>query len=79
MFPIFLGGDHAIAIGTVSGVARSTPGVRRVIWVDAHADFNTPATSPSGNIHGMPLATSGAPPISSGSAVLGLASGQRTS
>jgi arginase len=58
MFPIFLGGDHAIAIGTVSGVARSTPGVRTgVIWVDAHADFNTPATSPSGNIHGMPLAT----------------------
>ena len=57
LFPIFLGGDHAIAIGTVSGVARSTPGIRTgVIWVDAHADFNTPATSPSGNIHGMPLA-----------------------
>ena len=58
VFPIFLGGDHAIAIGTVSGVARSTPRARTgVIWVDAHADFNTPATSPSGNIHGMPLAT----------------------
>jgi arginase len=57
LFPIFLGGDHAIAIGTVSGVARSTSGLRTgVIWVDAHADFNTPATSPSGNIHGMPLA-----------------------
>jgi arginase len=57
MFPIFLGGDHSIAIGTVSGVARSKPGVRTgVIWVDAHADFNTPPTSPSGNIHGMPLA-----------------------
>src|SRR5215207_7918054 len=57
MFPIFLGGDHAIAIGTVSGVARSIPGIRTgLIWVDAHADFNTPATSPSGNIHGMPLA-----------------------
>ncbi|CAN5134587.1 arginase [soil metagenome] len=57
MFPIFLGGDHAIAIGTVSGVARSTSGARTgVIWVDAHADFNTPETSPSGNIHGMPLA-----------------------
>ena len=57
MFPIFLGGDHAIAIGTVSGVARSAPGARTgVIWVDAHADFNTPQTSPSGNIHGMPLA-----------------------
>jgi len=58
LFPIFLGGDHSIAIGTVSGVARSTSGDRTgVIWVDAHADFNTPATSPSGNIHGMPLAT----------------------
>ncbi|MBA3492402.1 MAG: arginase, partial [Rubrobacteraceae bacterium] len=57
MFPIFLGGDHAIAIGTVSGVARSASGARTgVIWVDAHADFNTPETSPSGNIHGMPLA-----------------------
>ena len=57
MFPIFLGGDHAIAIGTVAGVARSTSGARTgVIWVDAHADFNTPGTSPSGNIHGMPLA-----------------------
>jgi arginase len=58
LFPIFLGGDHAIAIGTISGVARNTSGMRTgVIWVDAHADFNTPATSPSGNIHGMPLAT----------------------
>ncbi|HEX2741145.1 MAG TPA: arginase [Rubrobacter sp.] len=58
LFPIFLGGDHSIAIGTVSGVARSMSGDRTgVIWVDAHADFNTPATSPSGNIHGMPLAT----------------------
>ena len=57
LFPVFLGGDHSIAIGTVSGVARSTSGERTgVIWVDAHADFNTPATSPSGNIHGMPLA-----------------------
>jgi arginase len=58
LFPIFLGGDHSIAIGTVSGVANSTSGERTgVIWVDAHADFNTPETSPSGNIHGMPLAT----------------------
>jgi arginase len=56
LFPIFLGGDHSIAIGTVSGVAGSD-GRTGVIWVDAHADFNTPATSPSGNIHGMPLAT----------------------
>jgi arginase len=57
LFPIFLGGDHSISIGTVSGVARSTSGERTgLIWADAHADFNTPETSPSGNIHGMPLA-----------------------
>jgi arginase len=54
-FPVTLGGDHSIALGTVSGVAR----VRRpigVIWFDAHGDFNTDATTPSGNIHGMILA-----------------------
>jgi arginase len=54
-FPVFLGGDHSISIGTVSGVARSFERTG-VIWLDAHADFNTPQTSPSGNIHGMPLA-----------------------
>jgi arginase len=54
LFPIFLGGDHSIAIGTVSGVARSYERTG-VIWLDAHADFNVPETSPSGNIHGMPL------------------------
>jgi arginase len=54
LFPIFLGGDHSIAIGTVSGVAKGF-GRTGVIWLDAHADFNTPKTSPSGNIHGMPL------------------------
>jgi arginase len=54
LFPIFLGGDHSISIGTVSGVARSS-GRTGVIWLDAHADFNIPETSPSGNIHGMPL------------------------
>jgi arginase len=55
-----LGGDHSIAIGTVSGTARA---IRErlgrelaVIWVDAHADINTPETSESGNIHGMPVA-----------------------
>lgn len=52
-FPLFLGGDHSISIGTVSGVAG--PGRTGVIWLDAHADFNTHETSPSGNIHGMPL------------------------
>ena len=56
LFPIFLGGDHSISIGTVSGVAGAA-GRTGVIWLDAHADFNTPQTSPSGNIHGMPLAT----------------------
>jgi arginase len=54
LFPIFLGGDHSIAIGTVSGVARSFERTG-IIWLDAHADFNIPETSPSGNIHGMPL------------------------
>uniref|UniRef100_A0A7C2GEG0 Arginase n=1 Tax=Thermus islandicus TaxID=540988 RepID=A0A7C2GEG0_9DEIN len=53
VFPIVLGGDHSLAMGSVSGVARGRLGV---VWVDAHADFNTPETSPSGNIHGMPLA-----------------------
>ncbi len=56
LFPIFLGGDHSIAIGTVAGVAAASGGRTGVIWVDAHADFNLPETSPSGNIHGMPLA-----------------------
>lgn len=53
-FPVFLGGDHSISLGTISGVANE--GRTGVIWLDAHADFNTHETSPSGNIHGMPLA-----------------------
>jgi len=53
-FPLVLGGDHSIAIGTVSGVARTQE--TGVLWFDAHGDFNTPETSPSGNVHGMPLA-----------------------
>lgn len=52
--PIFMGGDHSIAIGTVSGMSCGGP--IGLIWVDAHGDFNTPETSPSGNIHGMPVA-----------------------
>ncbi len=59
-FPLVLGGDHAQAIGTITGIVRYLrPRGRRlgVIWVDAHTDMNTPASSPSGNIHGMPLAT----------------------
>jgi len=58
--PIVLGGDHSIAIGTVSGVSeyfRSRDEKVGLIWVDAHGDMNTPESSPSGNIHGMPLAT----------------------
>ena len=57
--PLVLGGDHSIAIGTVAGVSEyyRRKGKRiGLIWVDAHADLNTPETSPSGNIHGMPLA-----------------------
>lgn len=54
-FPVILGGDHSIAIGILSGLARSLATVG-VLWFDAHGDFNTDATTPSGNIHGMPLA-----------------------
>jgi arginase len=60
-FPLVMGGDHSIAMGTLAGLAsaRRDSGQRTgVVWVDAHADFNTPETSPSGNIHGMPLAAS---------------------
>ena len=58
-FPLVLGGDHSIAVGTVSGLAawgRTRGRKVGVLWVDAHSDINTPATSPSGNVHGMPLA-----------------------
>ena len=57
--PVLLGGDHSLAIGSISAVAQhcQAQGLRlRVLWVDAHADANTPATSPSGNLHGMPVA-----------------------
>ncbi len=53
-FPLFLGGDHSIAVGTVASVVNTDP--IGLIWIDAHGDFNTPETSPTGNIHGMPLA-----------------------
>ncbi len=58
-FPLILGGDHSIAVGTISGVGNYCKRKRKsmgVLWIDAHGDINTPATSPSGNIHGMPLA-----------------------
>lgn len=53
-FPIVLGGDHSIAIGTISGVMQHKKNLG-VIWFDAHGDINTDMTSPSGNIHGMPV------------------------
>jgi arginase len=53
-FPLVLGGDHSIAIGTVSGLADE--GSTGLLWFDAHGDFNTPTTTPSGNVHGMSLA-----------------------
>lgn len=56
-FPLVLGGDHSIAIGTIAGVLQHKKNLG-VIWFDAHADINTPETSPSGNIHGMPVAVS---------------------
>ena len=57
--PLVLGGDHSLAVGSISGVAAAYAARDArvgVIWVDAHADMNTPETSPSGNVHGMPLA-----------------------
>jgi arginase len=54
-FPLVLGGDHSIAMGTIAGVARARGKAPGVIWVDAHGDINTPLTSPSGNVHGMPV------------------------
>jgi len=53
-FPLILGGDHSLALGSIHGAAQSKR--LGVIWIDAHGDFNTAETTPSGNIHGMPLA-----------------------
>jgi arginase len=67
--PLVLGGDHSAAIGTIAGMAshfRKRGHKMGVVWIDAHADMNTPDTTPSGNIHGMPLAVSvglGAPEL----------------
>ena len=58
-FPLVLGGDHSISVGTVSAIAAASRREGRkigLLWVDAHGDINTPETSPSGNIHGMPVA-----------------------
>jgi arginase len=57
--PVVLGGDHSLAMGSVSGIARHAAETGRklfVLWLDAHSDYNTPRTSPSGNMHGMPVA-----------------------
>ena len=57
--PLVIGGDHSLSLGTVDAVLRHCAAMGRelfVLWLDAHADFNTPDTSPSGNMHGMPLA-----------------------
>ena len=56
-FPLVMSGDHSSALGTISGIKAANPDKRiGVIWIDAHADLHSPYTSPSGNIHGMPLA-----------------------
>jgi arginase len=58
-FPLILGGDHSIAAGSVAGIASHARKEKKkvgVLWIDAHGDINTPDTSPSGNIHGMPVA-----------------------
>ncbi len=58
-FPLVLGGDHSMAIGTIAGIAGHCKKNNKrlgVIWIDAHSDINTPESSPSGNIHGMPVA-----------------------
>ncbi len=60
-FPLCLGGDHSMALGTLAGISsycRKNNLTLGVIWIDAHADMNTDETTPSGNIHGMPLAAS---------------------
>jgi len=60
-FPLVMGGDHSIALGTIAGLARAAARDKKtlgVLWIDAHGDMNTDKTTPSGNIHGMPLAAS---------------------
>ena len=56
-FPVVLSGDHSSALGTISGIKNAFPGKSLgIIWIDAHADLHSPYTSPSGNVHGMPIA-----------------------
>ncbi|KAF5065260.1 arginase [Proteiniclasticum sp. QWL-01] len=56
--PLVVGGDHSLGLGSLAGVTKALGNEVAVIWIDAHADINTPETSPSGNIHGMPLGAS---------------------
>ena len=56
-FPLAIGGDHSLGMGTIAGASKHYKNMA-VIWIDAHGDLNTPETSPSGNIHGMPLGAS---------------------
>jgi len=56
--PLVLGGDHSVALGTLAGLATAAESAGGVLWIDAHGDLNRPETSPSGNVHGMPLAAS---------------------
>ncbi len=54
-FPVVLGGDHSIAMGTLAGLTKARGAVPGIVWVDAHSDINSPESSSSGNVHGMPL------------------------
>ena len=56
LLPLVLGGDHSVALGTLGGLAAAHGRPGGVVWLDAHGDLNVPATSPTGNVHGMPLA-----------------------
>ena len=53
--PVVLGGDHSIAMGTLSGLTKARGAAPGLVWIDAHSDINSPESSPSGNVHGMPL------------------------
>ncbi len=53
--PVVLGGDHSIAMGTLAGLTRARGRAPGLVWIDAHSDINNPESSPSGNVHGMPL------------------------
>jgi arginase len=55
-FPLVLGGDHSLAVGVLGGLARAHGRPGAMLWIDAHGDMNTPETTPSGNVHGMPVA-----------------------